>query len=322
MMEPILLAARMQAALLAACHMALVLLTTPLWIGLLRWMATVMEGERRPPDPAAHWRALRRAWRQPGVRSAAGAHVTALAPWLALAAAMGAAILVPSFSLGLPGSDLSDLLVVGGLLEMAFLALLVVAFAAGLPRPGHAGLRVATGGFMLQPVLLLACAILGMCLPDGTLAGLVRQAHVADMNLIRMPLALVAGALVLAGVEEGNGPGARLFSIMLDDLAGPDRAVAQYARDLLAVVWMMLARDLIWPESIVEPDLLAHARIVGPLAWAVVLWGVHMLLACGCVAGMRVFVLSGPRHATWRAGLGLLCAIMAGVLLFAGRGMG
>ncbi|MDT8872708.1 hypothetical protein RAA17_20225 [Komagataeibacter rhaeticus] len=48
MMEPILLAARMQAALLAACHMALVLLTTPLWIGLLRWMATVMEGERRP----------------------------------------------------------------------------------------------------------------------------------------------------------------------------------------------------------------------------------------------------------------------------------
>ncbi|MDT8872705.1 hypothetical protein RAA17_20210 [Komagataeibacter rhaeticus] len=60
---------------------------------------------------------------------------------------------------------------------------------------------------------------------------------------------------------------------MLDDLAGPDRAVAQYARDLLAVVWMMLARDLIWPESIVEPDLLAHARIIGPLAWAVVLWG-------------------------------------------------
>ncbi|MDT8872707.1 hypothetical protein RAA17_20220 [Komagataeibacter rhaeticus] len=76
---------------------------------------------------------------------------------------MGAAILVPSFSLGLPGSDLSDLLVVGGLLEMAFLALLVVAFAAGLPRPGHAGLRVATGGSCSSrcccwPVRYWACA--------------------------------------------------------------------------------------------------------------------------------------------------------------------
>ncbi|KAB8124738.1 hypothetical protein D3W54_11715 [Komagataeibacter medellinensis] len=322
MMESVLLAARMQAALLVTCHLMLVLLTTPIWIGLLRWIATVMEGERRPLDMTAHWHALRHAWRQPGVRSAAGAHVTALAPWLALAAAMGAAMLVPSFSLGMPGGDLSDLLVVGGLLEMAFLALVVVAFAAGLPRPGHAGLRVAAGGLMLQPVLLLACAILGMCLPDGTLAGLVRQAHVADMNVIRVPLALVAGALVLAGVEEGSGTGTRLFSIMLEDLAGPDRAVAQYARDLLTVVWMMLARDLIWPESIVEPDILAHARVIGPLAGAVLLWGVHMLLACGCVAGVRVFVLSGLRHGAWRAGLGLVCAIMAGVLLFAGRGVG
>ncbi|MCE2564324.1 hypothetical protein [Komagataeibacter sp. FNDCF1] len=322
MTVPTLLAARMQATLLAGCHMALVMLTTPLWIGLLRWMATMMEGERRPPDPVAHWRALRHAWRQPGVRSAAGAHVTALAPWLALAAAMGAAMLVPSFSIGLPCGDLSDLLVVGGLLEAAFVALVTVAFAAGLARPGHAGLRVVAGGLMLQPVLLLSCAILGTCLPDGTLAGLVRQAHVADMNLVRVPLALVAGALVLTGVEEGHEAGARLFSVMLEDLAGPDRAVAQYARDLLAVVWMMLARDLVWPESIVEPDLLARSWGPGPMGVAMLLWGIHMLLACGCVAGMRVFVLSGQRHAGWRAGLGLLCTIMAGVLLFAGRGAG
>ncbi|MBL7233871.1 hypothetical protein [Komagataeibacter oboediens] len=322
MMTSFMLAARMQALLLAGCHMALVLLGAPVWIGLLRWMAAVMEGERRLPDPTAHWRVLLHAWRQVGVRSAAGAQVTAVAPWLALAAGMGATLLVPSFSIGMPGGDLSDVLIIGGLLEIAFLALVVAALAPGLARPGHAGLRAVAGGIMIQPVMLLACTVLGMCLPDGTLAGLVRQAHVADMNLVRVPLALVAGALVLGAVGEGDGTTSRLFSAMLEDLAGPDRAVAQYARDLLAVVWMMLARDLIWPEGIAEPDILPRSGVLVPMLVAVALWVAHMLLACGCVAAIRVFVVSGQRHAGWRGGLALLCAIMAGVLLFAGRGMG
>ncbi|MCK9820561.1 hypothetical protein [Komagataeibacter oboediens] len=322
MMTSFMLAARMQALLLAGCHMALVLLGAPVWIGLLRWMAAVMEGERRLPDPTAHWRVLLHAWRQVGVRSAAGAQVTAVAPWLALAAGMGATLLVPSFSIGMPWGDLSDVLIIGGLLEIAFLALVVAALAPGLARPGHAGLRAVAGGIMIQPVMLLACTVLGMCLPDGTLAGLVRQAHVADMNLVRVPLALVAGALVLGAVGEGDGTTSRLFSAMLEDLAGPDRAVAQYARDLLAVVWMMLARDLIWPEGIAEPDIQPRSGVLVPMLVAVALWVAHMLLACGCVAAIRVFVVSGQRHAGWRGGLALLCAIMAGVLLFAGRRMG
>ncbi|MGY6768735.1 hypothetical protein [Komagataeibacter sp. NFXK3] len=320
MMAPF-LAARMQALLLAGWHMALVALMAPVWIALLRWMAACMEGERRPPAPLAHWRVLRHAWRQAGVRSAAGAQVTAVAPWLGLAAGLAAAGLVPSFCIGLPGSDLSDLLIVGGLLEMAFLALVVTALAAGLARPGHAGLKAACMGIMIQPVLLLVCVVLGLCLPDGTLAGLVRQAHVADMNVVRVPLALVAAALVLAGVEESDGAALRLFATMLEDLAGPDRAVALYARDLLAVVWMMVARDLVWPEAIVEPDLMARSWRGVSLLGAMGVWAGHMLLACGCVAGLRVFVVAaGRQHAGWRAGLALLCALMAGVLLFAGRG--
>ncbi|MDT8872706.1 hypothetical protein RAA17_20215 [Komagataeibacter rhaeticus] len=39
----------------------------------------------------------------------------------------------------------------------------------------------------------------------------MRQAHVADMNLIRMPLALVAGALVLAGWRKETGRGHACF---------------------------------------------------------------------------------------------------------------
>ncbi|GAB6966505.1 hypothetical protein JCM25156A_05420 [Komagataeibacter kakiaceti JCM 25156] len=306
---------------LAICHVALVLATVPVWMGLLDWMAAIMEGARRPPKPMARWRALRHAWRQAGVRSAAGAQVTAVAPWLALAAGMGAMLLVPSFGIGMPGGDLSDLLAVGGLLETGFVALVVVALAAGLARPGHAGLRAVVGGVMIQPVLLLSCAVLGMCLPEGTLVGLVRQAHVADMNVIRVPLALVAGALLLAGVDVGATSTA-LFSTMVEDLAGPDRAVARYARDLLMVVWMMLARDLVWPESIVEPESMARSWGLLPVGVAVGLWLGHMLLACGCVAGLRVFVLSGRWRGAGRAGLALLCAIMAGVLLFASRGVG
>ncbi|AXY22673.1 hypothetical protein CD178_01912 [Komagataeibacter saccharivorans] len=316
------LLARMQSLLLLACHTVLVVVTVPLWIGLLRWMMATMDGARSLPDPASYWRLLRRAWRQPGVRSAAGAQITAVAPWVALAAGLGAALLVPSFTLGMPGGDLSDLLAVGGLLEMGFLALVVVSLAAGLARPGQAGLRTAVRGIMIQPVLLLACAVLGMCLPDGTLAGLVRQAHVADMNIIRVPLALVAGALLLVGVTESSGPDSGPFTIMVEDLAGPDRAVAQYARDLLVVVWMMLARDLVWPESVMEPDILPRSWLVVSIAAAVGLWTLHMLVACGCVAVMQVFIVSGRRQAARRGGLALLCALMAGVLLFAGRGMG
>ncbi|RFD20240.1 hypothetical protein DY926_07060 [Komagataeibacter melaceti] len=305
---------------LALCHVVLVVGTVPVWMALLGWMTAIMEGARRLPDPMARWRALRQAWRQAGVRSAAGAQVTAVAPWLALAAGVAAMLLVPSFAIGMPGGGLSDLLVVGGLLEVAFVALVVVAVAAGLARPGHAGLRAVTGGVMIQPVLLLSCAVLGMCLPDGTLAGLVRQAHVADMNLIRVPLALVAGALLVAVDDAGASPA--LFSTMVEDLAGPDRAVAEYARDLVAVVWMMLARDLIWPESIVTPDFMARSGGMLAVMTALGLWLGHMLLACGCVAGMRVFVLSGRWQTAGRAGLALLCAVMAAVLLFASRWAG
>ncbi|EFG83627.1 hypothetical protein F1645_06900 [Novacetimonas hansenii] len=317
------LAAGMQGLLLSGMHLVLMMVMAPVCARVIAWCRQGLAGGGGPVAPLLRWRMIARIWGRSGMRAASGAGVTALAPWVALSMVLAAVLLVPSFSLGMMGEDGSDLLMVSGLLFAATALLHVVGLASGQGREGRMAAMLLVGMMLLVPALVMAVAVPWMATPGTTIAGLVRFMRMTqDSAGIRGPLALAGGAFILVGVDRVAAGGGRAFNVMMDNLAGPDRAVMLFARDLVTLAWITLGGDLLWPDAIVIPDATGSPRLFVGMMAAIALWGVRTLGLCGVVACLRTFVMASGQVARLRAGLALLCGCLAIVLLFAGREFG
>ncbi|WP_133250346.1 hypothetical protein [Novacetimonas pomaceti] len=317
------LVAGMQALLLSGVHLALMVLMAPLCAGFTLWCHRAMAGERASLAVVSRWGLILRIWRQPGMRAAAGARVTAFVPWMTLTMVVSAVALVPSYSLGMVDEGASDFLVIAGLLFGAQVASCSVGLASGQGQEGRQAAIAMTGTVLLAPALVMAVAVVAMAVPGGTLGGMVRFMRLMDDSAgVRGPLALVGGAFVLIGVDRVAAGMDRAFAMMTDNLAGPDRAVMVFTRDLLALAWITLAGDLLWPDAIVIPDGVGSGGLLAHMLLAIVLWAMRTMGLCVVVACLRTFVMASGQVARLRAGLALLCACLAIVLLFAGREFG
>lgn len=317
------LTADMQALLLSGVHLALMVLMAPLCARFTLWCHRAMMGERTSLAAASRWGQIVRIWRQTGMRAAAGARITAFVPWMTLTMVASAAALVPSFSLGMMDEGASDFLVIAGLLFGAQVVSCSVGLASGQGREGRQAVIAMTGTVLLAPALVVAVAVVGMAVPGGTLGGMVRFMRLMDDSAgVRGPLALAGGAFVLIGVDRVAAGMDRAFAMMTDNLAGPDRAVMLFTRDLLALAWITLAGDLLWPDAIVIPDGVGNGGLLAHMLLAIALWAMRTMGLCVVVACLRTFVMASGQVARLRAGLALLCACLAIVLLFAGREFG
>ncbi|MCE2577148.1 hypothetical protein LDL36_01210 [Komagataeibacter sp. FNDCR1] len=317
------LAVGMQGLLLSGMHLALMVLMAPVCARFIQWCRQRMTGVAGPPALLSRWRMIARAWSCPGMRAASGARVTALAPWGALVMALVAVLLVPSFSLGMAGEEGSDLLTGVVLLFGAGGVLCLVGLASGQGREGRMAAMLLVGMMLLVPALVVAVAVPEMATPGSTVAGLVRFMRMAqDSAGIRGPLALAGGAFILVGVDRVAAGSGRAFDGMTDNLAGPDRAIMLFVRDLVALAWITLGGDLLWPDAIVIPDAAGSPHLFVAMLVAIALWGARTLGLCGVVACLRTFVMASGQVARLRAGLALLCGCLAIVLLFAGREFG
>jgi len=283
----------MMAALALLPHLALMLVAGPVLAGLT--------GTGHPAQP---WRDLRRLFRKPGLWPE-GACLFGAVPAASLGASLAAALLVPSFTLGMATAPLADLVLLAGLLGFAQAASVLAGFDAqtGLAalwaqRRGVLLVAVAPGVFVL---ILLVAAACGTSNLDAASAAL-RESGPAWSLLLPC---IAAALLFLSGSAAG----------LEDAWAGRDLALLRFAGQLRRVTAFSVLAALAVPFGLAPAGAGPDAWVVGAACWAV------KMAALGAVAAAlgRLRAALRADQAPELAALGLLLALLAAALFFAGQ---
>ena len=269
-----------------------------LHLGLIAVAGPVLRGVsgrwRSGAAVAQPWRDLVRLWRKSGVAPAGASFVFGAAPAVSLGAAAVAAVLVPSFTLGMPTGGMADIVVVVGLLALSQAVLALAGHDVGA---GLAGRRAMAGGVGAVPVLMLVA--LAAMLLAGSANIDAAAAAVRDGG---------AGARMSGGLA-----GAAAFGVMLGERAAPMgayagrlRALAVVAEGLQRVVMLSVVADLALPFG-----MAAAGSGVGAWGIGIVCW----VLKVGALGAVAAAIGPGRlplRAAALAAGLAVVLASVQG----------
>ncbi len=312
------------AVLTQILHIGLMLAAAPLAVGLIRWLKARMQG-RRGASPLQPFRDLAKLCAKRPVLAENASPVSEAAPYLALAATLVAAALVPGFARGMAFAPAADLVLVAGLLALTRMALALNGMDAGTAFGGMGAAREMSFAVFAEPALLvsaLSFAILagstnldqiGAVFRDGALGlrvslGLaaVAMGAVALAENARLPVDNPATHLELTMVHEA----------MLLEASGRHLALWELQAALKLTLWLALIAAIFLPFGAAPAGSGPLAWLVGLLAWGAKMGGLCLALAIfeSAIAKMRVFRV--PEF----LGAALLLALLAAALLFVSTG--
>ncbi len=300
-----------------ALHAALMLAAAPVLAGLQAVVRARLLG-RTGSALLQPWRDLKRLLRKQPVLPDSASWLFTAAPFACLAVAMVAALLVPSFALGMATAPLADLLVLAGLLASGRFALALAGYESGTALGGMGASRITVAAVCGEPAMLLIILVL------AALAGSSNLDAISAMELDRLqrvPWITAGAALAIIGItvigRKNGGPQLTLVhGAATLDYSGPYLAMVVYAGQLGALVSLSVLAVLFLPFGIA-------ASGAGPLAWVVGIaaWMLKVGALGACLA-TRDAVEAGPSLARVPAALGIaaLLAFLAAVFVFAGQG--
>ncbi len=301
-------------------HAVLMLAGAPVLAGAQARVRARLLGRAGPPL-AQPWRDLVRLSRKRPVLPGPASWLFEGAPFACLSAVLVAALLVPSFTLGMATAPLSDLIVLAGLLASDRVALALAGYETGTALGGMGASRITLTAVWAAPATAL------LVLLPATLAG-TSNLDAACAALQDMPPGLAvawlpaAAALAIVGFAAvGRGQGGPPLTSMQDaaalEYSGPALAVSLYAGQLRALVWIGLVAALVLPFGLAPGG-------AGPLAWGVgVSAWIFKVGALGAAVAALDAVIAGPTVARVPAMLGVaaVLAFLAAVFLFASQGL-
>ena len=311
----------------SALHLALMLAAAPVLLGGIRRLKARLLGRAGPPVMQP-WRDIRRLLRKQPVRAENASPVFVAAPFVAMAATLAAASLVPSFALGMATAPVSDLIVLAGLLALARCAMALAAMDIGTAFGGIGASRSMTFSVVAEPAMLLVVFAFALLLGTSNLDAVMGGLHEGGTGL-RVSLGLVLLAALTAAIVENDrlpagNPATHLeltmvHEAMLLEYSGPPLALIEWTGALRLLVWLSLIADLFAPFGVAVEPLSAMTPVpwlIGLLAWAIkisLLAGGLALFETG-IARMRVFRV--PEF----LGIAVLLGLLAAVLLFVSQG--
>jgi formate hydrogenlyase subunit 4 len=297
------------AAIALPLHGALMLAAAPLLTGLLRAVRARLLG-RAAPSPLQPFRDLARLARRQPVLAENASWLFAAAPAAAFAAVLAAALLVPSFTLGMLSAPAGDLLAIAGLLALARGILALAAMDSGTAIAGQGASRSIGIATLAEPALLLVVFTLALLCGSSNLDAIV--AALRDGGYLA-PITLGLALLALLGVAIArNGPAPLGDSAaMAGEFSGRHLALIEAAAALRLLVWLSLIAALLPPFGMGGLDIPPLSWLPGLLLWAAKLAGLTIALAVLGSAGVA------PRPGVVPAWLGavLLLALLAALLL-------
>lgn len=293
--------------------------------GLVARLKARLAGRRGPPllQPL---RDLRRLFRKQAIHPQHAGVMFRLAPPAGLACLVGAALLVPSFTLAMATAPLADLLLLAGLLGAARALRILAALDTGTAFGGLGAQREGAFAVLAEPTLLVSISVLALLAGTTNLPAIIAVLGDGSVGL-RVSLGLVGLALAAVALAEAarmpvDNPATHLELTMVHEAtaleyAGPDLAMVQAQAALHLLVWVSLLGALFVPFGIAPGGAGADAWLLGLLLFAgkVTVLGLLLALFEVTIAKMRVF-----RVAEF-LGAALLLAVMAALLLFVSTGI-
>jgi formate hydrogenlyase subunit 4 len=306
-------------------HLALVLAVAPLLVGLVRLVKARLMG-RRGPALLQPWRDLAKLLRKRPVLADGATEISRAAPYIACAATLFAAALVPGFAQGMLLAPLADMLLLAGLLALARVALALAGMDVGTAFGGMGAARELSFSAFAEPVLLLCILVLAMIAGTTNLDAMIVAFREGGVGL-RVSLALIAVALLAVGLVENarmpaDNPATHLeltmvHEAMILEASGRHLALWELQAALKLLVWMALLSDIFMPWGIAPAGAGPLAWLLGLAAWLGKITALAVALAVfeSAIAKMRVFRI--PEF----LGVALLLAALAVALLFVSTGL-
>jgi formate hydrogenlyase subunit 4 len=292
-----------------ALHGAVAAAVALLMAGLLPWGRARLAGYQGPPvlQPLQDWRRLLR--KRPVVAEGVTPVFTA-APVISLAATAVAALLVPSFTLGMATAPAADLLVIAGMLGMARAALVLAALDSGTAAAGLAGLGSLRLGALAEVPLLLAVLTVALLAGGTNLDADIGALRDQALPLrVALPLTLGALAAIALAMDAEDSTAA--------EFSGWHLAAVEVALALRRLVWLSLIACLWLPGGPAQAGS-------GPLAWALCLlaWlGKVLVLGLAlAVAGPLLRRAGDTATVPGLIGAALLLAVLGVLFLLVGPG--
>jgi formate hydrogenlyase subunit 4 len=244
----------------AVFHLAVVLLVSPLLLGVIQRTKARMAGRRGAPllQP---WYDLVKLLRKDVVLSRTITWVFMAGPAVAVVTSALASLLVPFGERVAPFSFAGDLILFAYLFGLGRFFTIAAALDTGSSFEGMGGAREATFSALAEPALLLALLVLVMLRGSFTLSGLVAGASPVEWATVIAPVALAVLSLFVVLLAENSripfdDPATHLeltmvHEVMLLDHSGPLLGVALWgAAQKLFVQGALLVRILVpLPDS-------------------------------------------------------------------------
>lgn len=298
-------------------HAALMLTAAPVLAGLRALVRARLSGRAGPPllQP---WRDLERLLRKQPVLPETASWLFTAAPIVCLAVAIAAAMLVPSFALGMATAPLADLVLLAGLLATGRFTLALAGYESGTALGGMGASRIMTAAVCGEPATLLVILVLATLARSSNLDAIGAMLREGPRGLSW----IVAGAaLAIVGFtaigRRAGGPALSLVDRAAAlDYSGRYLAMIDYAGQLGALAALSVFAALFLPFGIA-------ASGAGLLAWAVGIaaWMLKMGALGICLAALDAI---GPGLALARVpaalGIAAVLAFLAAIVLFAGQG--
>lgn len=301
-------------------HAALMLAGAPLLAGMQARVRARLLGRAGPPL-AQPWRDFVRLWRKRPVAPGPASWLFAGAPFACLSAVLTAALLVPSFALGMATAPVSDLLVLAGLLALDRCALALAGYETGTALGGMGASRTMLAAVWAAPAAVLVILLLTTLAGASNLDAVCAALQEAPQELVLAWLPAAAALTAIGFVMAGRGPDAAPLASMQDaaalEYSGPALAVVTFTGQLRMLVWISLFAALVLPFGLAPGGAGLLAWGLGVLAW-VVKAGV-----LGVAVAALDTVAAGPSVARVPAVLGIAAALafLAAVFLFASQGL-
>lgn len=308
-----------------ALHIALMLASAPVLVGVVRWLKARLMG-RQGPHPLQPWRDILKLLLKRPVLAEGASVISRAAPYLALGATLCAAALVPSFAFGMLLAPMADLLLIGGFLALARAALALNGHDAGSPFGGMGAAREMTFAVFAEPALLVCVMVFAVLIGNTNLQaigfGFTDGPVGLRVSLLFAALALMAVALAENARVPVDNPATHLeltmvHEAMLLEASGRHLAVWEMQAALKLLVWFGLLSALFVPFGAAPPGGGPLAWIVGALAWLLKMAALALILAVfeSAIAKMRVFRV--PEF----LGGALILALLAAALIFVSTGL-
>ena len=223
-------------------HLALMIAAAPTAAGVTDWLDARLTRRAGPPV-LLPWRDLVRLSRKTPMLIESVSVVSRFAPTVGLGAALSAAAMIPSFTLGMAFSPLADVLVIVSLLTIARVAGALAALDSGAALPGLMQQESSALAVLAEPALMLAVVTLSLMsgsfnlelIIDQQREGVLLPAAASALALTTLLALVFADASdrpadqMFGGIDLAMVTGDRLASAT--DLDRPDRSDVRADRD-------------------------------------------------------------------------------------------